>query len=48
MAQWGQAMPASFVKPKLNLATIRTLVRNLRTVPDVTLQKILHLARSFS
>lgn len=48
MAQWGQAMPASFVKPKLTLAAIWTLVRNLRTVPDVTLKKLIALARSFS
>jgi hypothetical protein len=48
MSQWGQAMPASFVKPKLTFDAIKTLVHNLRTVPDVTLQKIKILARSFS
>ena len=48
MAQWGQAMPASFVKPKLTFGAIKALVHNLRTVPDVTLTKLKILARSFS
>jgi catechol 2,3-dioxygenase-like lactoylglutathione lyase family enzyme len=48
MAQWGQTMPPSFVKPRLSLALIKTLVHNLRTVPDVTLKKLIILARSFS
>lgn len=48
MAQWGQAMPASFVKPKITWEIIKTLVHNLRTVPDVTLKKVIYLARSFS
>ncbi len=48
MAQWGQAMPPSFVKPPISLGLIRKLVHNLRTVPDVTLQKLIILARSFS
>jgi catechol 2,3-dioxygenase-like lactoylglutathione lyase family enzyme len=48
MAQWGQAMPPSFVKPKLSFDLIKTLVHNLRTVPDVTLKKLIVLARSFS
>jgi catechol 2,3-dioxygenase-like lactoylglutathione lyase family enzyme len=46
MAQWGQAMPASFVKPKLTLDALKTLVHSLRTVPDVTLKKVIALARS--
>lgn len=48
MAQWGQAMPASFVKPKITWEIIKTRVHNLRTVPDVTLKKVIYLARSFS
>jgi hypothetical protein len=46
MAQWGQAMPASFVKPKASLSLVRDLVHSLRTVPDVTLRKMLTLVRS--
>jgi len=33
---------------KLTLNDIKALVRNLRTVPDVTLKKLIVLARSFS
>ncbi len=46
MAQWGQAMPPSFVKPKPSLALVKALVHSLRTVPDVTLKKMLTIARS--
>lgn len=48
MAQWGQTMPPSFIKPALSIKLLRTLMHNLRTVPDVTLKKLLVLARSFS
>jgi hypothetical protein len=47
-AQWEPAMPASFVKLKLTLDAIKALVRNLRTVPDVTFQKPKILTRNFS
>lgn len=48
MAQWGQAMPASFVKPKLRLDDLKALVRNIRSVPDLTIRKLLTIARHFS
>lgn len=47
MAQWGQPMPASFTKPKLHPAAIAALLRNLRRSPDLTLRKLLTLARLF-
>ncbi|WP_342246485.1 VOC family protein [Pseudomonas sp. OTU5201] len=47
MAQWGQRMPKSFTKPKLGLANLRALVRNLRRSPDLTLRKLLTLMRTF-
>jgi catechol 2,3-dioxygenase-like lactoylglutathione lyase family enzyme len=48
MSQWGPAMPASFTKPKLTLAAIAGLVRNLRRSPDLTLRKLITLARLFA
>ena len=47
MAQWGQAMPRSFTKPKLNPANLLLLLRNLRRSPDLSLRKLLTLARLF-
>lgn len=47
MAQWGQAMPASFTRPVMNVGTIAGLVRSLRRSPDVTLKKMLTLAKLF-
>ncbi|AOE85196.1 VOC family protein [Pseudomonas sp. TCU-HL1] len=47
MAQWGQRMPKSFTQPKLSLANLRTLVRNLRRSPDLTLRKLITLMRMF-
>lgn len=47
MAQWGQAMPASFTRPALDAATLAGLVRSLRRSPDVTLKKMLTLAKLF-
>ena len=48
MSQWGQRMPKSFTRPKLNLASIRALLRNLRRSPDLTLRKLITLARLFA
>lgn len=48
MAQWGQRMPKSFTKPVMNVAAVRALVRNLRRSPDVTLRKLVMLARMFA
>lgn len=47
MAQWGQRMPKSFTRPKMNLAKLRALLRNLRRSPDLTLRKLLMLQRLF-
>ncbi|WP_435610185.1 VOC family protein [Pseudomonas knackmussii] len=47
MAQWGQRMPKSFTKPVMNLAAFRALVHNLRHSPDLTLRKLVTLARMF-
>jgi catechol 2,3-dioxygenase-like lactoylglutathione lyase family enzyme len=47
MAQWGQAMPRSFTKPKMTPAKLLLLLRNLRRSPDLTLTKLLTLARIF-
>lgn len=48
MSQWGQAMPASFTKPKLTPAAIAALIRNLRRSFDLTLRKLVTLARLFA
>ena len=47
MAQWGQRMPASFARPKLTFETIAGLIRSLRHSPDVTLRKLITMARLF-
>jgi catechol 2,3-dioxygenase-like lactoylglutathione lyase family enzyme len=47
MAQWGPAMPRSFTKPKLGPAQLALLIRNLRRSPDLSLNKLLTLARLF-
>lgn len=47
MSQWGETMPASFTKPRLTPATIVGLVQNLRRSPDVTVRKLLTLAKLF-
>jgi len=48
MAQWGPVMPASFTKPTLSWANIVALLRNLRRSPDLSLRKLLTLARLFA
>lgn len=47
MAQWGQRMPKSFTKPKMSMAKLRALFHNLRHSPDLTLRKLVALARLF-
>lgn len=47
MAQWGPPMPASFTKPKMSPANLLAMVRNLRRSPDLTLGKLITLARLF-
>ena len=48
MAQWGQRMPASFTRPKMSLETIAGFLRSLRHSPDVTLKKVIALAKLFA
>ncbi|MBA57515.1 MAG: glyoxalase [Pseudomonadales bacterium] len=47
MSQWGQPMPASFTRPKPDAAAMTALVRNLRTSPDISVSKLLTLAKLF-
>lgn len=47
MSQWGQKMPASFTKPKMTPGAIAALVRNLRRSPDLSVRKLITLARLF-
>ncbi|MCA8424943.1 VOC family protein [Burkholderia seminalis] len=48
MSQWGPRMPRSFTKPKITAASIASLIRNLRTSPDVTFAKLRTLAKLFA
>ncbi|MGL4317607.1 MAG: VOC family protein [Pseudomonas sp.] len=48
MAQWGERMPRSFTRPRLSLAALRALLHHLRHSPDVTLRKLVTLARLFA
>jgi len=48
MSQWGQPMPASFTKPRLTASAIAALMRNLRRSPDLTVRKLVTLARIFA
>ncbi|HET8731325.1 MAG TPA: VOC family protein [Moraxellaceae bacterium] len=48
MSQWGQTMPASFTKPTLNVGALAALATNLRRSPDLTLKKLLTLAKLFA
>lgn len=45
MSQWGQVMPAEFIKPKLTLKTLITLVKNLRKHSDLTVKKLAAIAK---
>ena len=47
MAQWGQRMPASFTRPKLNIENLSGLLRSLKRSPDVTLKKLVTMAKLF-
>ncbi|WP_413795175.1 MULTISPECIES: VOC family protein [unclassified Pseudomonas] len=47
MSQWGQRMPRSFTKPAISLSSLWALMRNLRRSPDLTLRKLITLARMF-
>ena len=48
MAQWGPPMPVSFTKPKLTPAKLITIMRNLRSSPDLNFSKLMTLARLFA
>ena len=48
MSQWGPLMPTSFTRPKVTLNGIAALVRNLRKSPDLTIRKLVSLAKIFS
>lgn len=48
MSQWGQEMPASFTKPAWSSEAIAALAKNLRHSPDLTLRKLLMLAKLFA
>jgi catechol 2,3-dioxygenase-like lactoylglutathione lyase family enzyme len=48
MSQWGQTMPASFTKPRITPAAIAGLIGNLRRSPDLTLKKLITLAKLFA
>ncbi|UXU85427.1 VOC family protein [Burkholderia sp. S-53] len=48
MAQWGPTMPRSFTKPRLTPSSLAALFRNLRRSPDLTVSKLLTLAKLFA
>ncbi|MFZ5528758.1 MAG: VOC family protein [Pseudomonadota bacterium] len=48
MSQWGPPMPASFTKPSLSPANLKAMWRSLRRSPDVTVAKLVQLARLFA
>jgi hypothetical protein len=41
-------MPADFTKPRLTPANVAALIRNLRRSPDVSLRKLVTIARIFA
>jgi len=47
MSQWGPLMPASFTKPQISISALTALVHNLRQSPDLTLRKLVKLAKTF-
>lgn len=48
MSQWGQQMPTNFTKPKLTLSTIKSALYHLKRSPDLTVRKLITLAKLFS
>lgn len=48
MSQWGQKMPASFTRPKINVTTLRSALHHLKHSPDLTVRKLMTLAKLFS
>jgi len=47
MAQWGPPMPRDFTRPRLSADAGAQLLGNLRHTPDVTLRKLITLAKLF-
>ena len=47
MSQWGQPMPRSFTKPHFTPAAMAAVAHHLRHTADLTLEKVLTLARIF-
>ena len=45
MAQWGPLMPKSFTRPELGLKGLAALVRNLYSVEDLTIKKLITLIK---
>ncbi|CAA0098058.1 Uncharacterised protein [BD1-7 clade bacterium] len=43
MAQWGAPMPSSFVRPKITIGLIKSLLRNLLVNDDFSLRKLVML-----
>ncbi|RZL03422.1 MAG: glyoxalase [Rubrivivax sp.] len=48
MSQWGPLMPGSFTRPKLTPSNIAALLGNLRRSPDLSVRKLITLARLFA
>lgn len=48
MSQWGQIMPSSFTRPTLSPRDLKALAHHLRHSPDLTLRKLMTLARLFA
>lgn len=47
MAQWGPVMPKSFTRPELGLQQLKQAAHSLRHSQDVTLKKVITLAKIF-
>lgn len=47
MSQWGQKMPSSFTRPRLTWGLVASLVRNLRSSPDLSVRKLVALSKLF-
>lgn len=47
MSQWGPPMPASFTKPRLTPSAIAALMHNLLRSPDLSMKKLVTLAKLF-
>lgn len=47
MAQWGEIMPRSFTKPAMTMSTLAAALRNLRRSPDLSVRKLVTLAKLF-